>query len=180
MKLICKFFLDSRSDKSRFRSDLVTRLSTPASSTTYVSVGGPSFSTSNSEAKAGDWTVGTTGQKFTAREIAAAARPCCKCVIQLLFCLDRVWGGVLLLRLQEMDLGRWWERHFEAVSLVLSRGVKEMVSIEGNKWPGEGRKEERKGEHLLLWYCCFYCFWWELFDGDWILDFHWLVGFELG
>jgi hypothetical protein len=171
MKLTCKFFRDSRSDRSRLRSDFVTRLNTPASSTTYDSVGGPSFSTSNSDANAGDWTVGTTGQKLTAREIAAAARPCCKCVIQVLFCLDRV-GGVLLLRLQEMDLGRWWERDFEVVSLRLSRGVKEMVSIEGNKWRGERNQRGASASLILL---VSPDFWWRE-----LLDFHWVVGFELG
>lgn len=75
-----RFFLDSRSERRLLRSDLVTRLRTPASSTTYDSTGGPSLSTSNSEARA-ESRAGT-GQKLMARERAKAASPCWTCGIQ--------------------------------------------------------------------------------------------------
>lgn len=74
MKLILKFFLDSKSDNSCFRSDLVNLLSTPASSTIYESFGGPSLTTSNSDASA--LPVCKSGLKLSAKVRARAARPC--------------------------------------------------------------------------------------------------------
>lgn len=74
MKLMCKFFLDSKSDNNLFKSDFVTRLSTPASSTTYDSLGGPSLRISNSEANA--LPLGKSGLKLSARVRARAASPC--------------------------------------------------------------------------------------------------------
>lgn len=73
MKLMWKFFLDSKSDSSRFKSDFVTLLSTPASSTTYDSCGGPPLSTSNSDANAE--LAGSSGQKLSAKDRARAATP---------------------------------------------------------------------------------------------------------
>lgn len=81
IKLMWRFFLDSRSDNKVFRSDLVTRLRTLASSRMY-SCGGPSFSTSNSEAAAGRSKEGT-GQKLMASDRAAAARPWWRWEIQV-------------------------------------------------------------------------------------------------
>lgn len=130
--MICKFFLDSRSDINLFRSDLVTRLRTPASSTTYVSVGGPSFRTSNSDASAG-----STGQKLIARERAAAARACWRHEMKLF------WDGigeesVGFFKEEEMGSDFGW-RGFERWGLGRPRrGVKEegeemIVSIFGKK-----------------------------------------------
>ena len=81
MKMMRKFFLESKSDNSRFKSDFVTLLSTPASSTTYDSCGGPSLRTSNSDANAE--LVGKTGQKLRAKDRARAARPWWACDNQL-------------------------------------------------------------------------------------------------
>jgi hypothetical protein len=58
------------------------------------------------------------------------------------------------------------------VSLRLSRGVKEMVSIEGNKWRGERNQRGASASLILL---VSPDFWWRE-----LLDFHWVVGFELG
>lgn len=74
MKLIRKFFLDSKSVNNLLRSDFVTRLRTPASSTTYDSLGGPSLTTSNSEALASP--LGKMGEKLRAKDRARAANPC--------------------------------------------------------------------------------------------------------
>ena len=81
MKLMRKFFLDSKSVNNLFKSDFVNRLSTPASSTTYDSLGGPSLITSNSEANA--LPPGKSGLKLSARVIARAASPCWACESQL-------------------------------------------------------------------------------------------------
>lgn len=74
MKLILMFFLASKSDSKALRSDLVTLLRTLASSTTYDSLGGPSFNTSNSDAIAGG--ISAVGWKLTANDRATEARPC--------------------------------------------------------------------------------------------------------
>lgn len=137
MKLIWKPFLFSTSDNNAFKSDFVTLLSTPASSTTYESFGGPSFNTSNSDANAES--EDTTGQKLRAKEIAIAANPCWTWETQLLGsekdCFS-VWECCFL-RLQQIDLvdlGKWGRERkgFEREVLGLKRGEKggeRMVSI---------------------------------------------------
>lgn len=133
MKSMRKFFLDSKSDNNRFKSDFVTLLSTPASSTTYDSCGGPSLSTSNSDANAE--LVGKSGQKLRAKDRARAASPWWACENQL-FGSDRNgfadWEGCflrldvmgLVIKERELDLG-WIEgekRAFEEEGLGLKRG----------------------------------------------------------
>lgn len=104
MKLMWKFFLDSKSVNNRFKSDLVTRLSTPASSTTYDSFGGPSFRTSNSDPNADP--LGITGQKLSARETAIAASPCCRWENQVLG--TEIDWEICFLRLQLMGFVLSW------------------------------------------------------------------------
>ena len=108
MKLIRKFFLDSKSDNNLFKSDLVTLLRTPASSTTYVSFGGPSLSTSNSEAN-----EGKTGLKLSAKEIAKAAKPFCKLENKLVGVAKDLKGSFLM----EQEMGFEKYNEFDLLGL---------------------------------------------------------------
>lgn len=133
MKLMRKFFLDSKSDNNRFKSDFVTLLRTPASSTTYDSFGGPSLRTSNSDANAEP--VGKTGQKLRAKDRARAASPWWACDNQLFGsdnngfadwedCFLRLDVMGLVIKEKELDLG-WLEGEkmaFEEEGLRLTRG----------------------------------------------------------
>lgn len=163
MKLMWKPFLFSTSDNNAFKSDFVTLLSTPASSTTYESFGGPSFKTSNSDANAES--EDTTGQKLRAKEIARAANPCWTWETQLLGTEKdsfSIWECCFL-RLQQIglvDLGKWERERkgFEREVLGLKRGEKggeRMVSM------GKETVTDKKIRDNTEKSCCFCCSVWH-------------------
>lgn len=142
-KLMRKFFLDSKSVNNLFKSDFVTRLSTPASSITYVSLGGPSLITSNSEANA--LPLGKSGLKLSARVIARAASPCWACESQLVGVgKDELsdWGWCFL-RLQVMDLVT--KREFDDLGWI----EEEEERVFGQEGLGLKRGERERGERMV-------------------------------